>query len=135
MWKYNNEIVSEIPEGMTGFVYLITNLSNNKKYIGKKTLFFKKTRQVKLKKKKYLAESDWKDYYGSNQNLLTDIETCGKDICKREILRFCQSKGEMSYWEAWYQFNYHVLLDDMFYNEWISCKIHKRHLTKMKNTI
>lgn len=135
MWFYNNEIVNDIPDGMVGFVYLITNLSNNKKYIGKKTLFFKKTRQVKGKKKKYLAESDWKEYYGSNLSLLTDIEKLGKDICKREILCFCRAKGEMSYWEAWYQFNNHVLLDDSYYNEWVSCKIHKRHLTKMKDDV
>ena len=40
MWFYNNESVENIPEGMVGFVYCITNLSNNKKYIGKKNFYF-----------------------------------------------------------------------------------------------
>ena len=29
-WYYKNKIVKEIPEGMIGFVYLITNITNNK---------------------------------------------------------------------------------------------------------
>ena len=35
-WKYNNQDFTEVPKGMEGFVYLITNLTNDKKYIGKK---------------------------------------------------------------------------------------------------
>lgn len=34
-WTYNNEVVEELPADCEGFVYLITNLTNNKKYIGK----------------------------------------------------------------------------------------------------
>ena len=40
MWLYNNELIETIPEGMVGFVYLITNLTNNRKYIGKKNFYF-----------------------------------------------------------------------------------------------
>jgi len=36
-WTYQGEIVEEIPQGVEGFVYLITNTTNNRKYIGKKT--------------------------------------------------------------------------------------------------
>jgi len=35
-WKYNGNLVEEIADQYIGFVYIITNLTNNKKYIGKK---------------------------------------------------------------------------------------------------
>ena len=35
-WKYNGEDFIEIKNKMEGFVYIITNLTNHKKYIGKK---------------------------------------------------------------------------------------------------
>src|SRR3974390_214536 len=106
MWYYNGEQVGEIVGDAIGYVYLITNIYNNYKYIGKKNFYFSKTKQVKGKKKRYKVESDWKTYYGSNQTLLTDINVLGKEHFKREILRLCKSKGEMSYWEAKYQFQY-----------------------------
>ena len=31
-WTYKNKVVTEIPEGVEGFVYLITNITNNRKY-------------------------------------------------------------------------------------------------------
>ena len=51
-WYYNDKIVEELPEGTVGFVYLITNLTNNRKYIGKKLAQFKKTHGHLLKAKK-----------------------------------------------------------------------------------
>ena len=44
LWYYNDEPVDELPEGTVGFVYLITNLTNNRKYIGKKLASFRKTK-------------------------------------------------------------------------------------------
>ena len=32
MWIYNNKEVMELPDDVIGFVYLITNLINDKKY-------------------------------------------------------------------------------------------------------
>ena len=132
MWYYNGEQVGEIVGDAIGYVYLITNIYNNYKYIGKKNFYFSKTKQVKGKKKRYKVESDWKTYYGSNQTLLTDINVLGKEHFKREILRLCKSKGEMSYWEAKYQFQYGVLENKEWYNDWISCKVHSKHLTYLK---
>ena len=69
-WTYNGNIIdSEILDNYLGFVYLITNLKNNKKYVGKKLLKFKRTKQVKGKKKKTTIESDWKEYYSSSDEL------------------------------------------------------------------
>ena len=128
-WIYNQQLLSEIPEGYYGFVYNITNLLSNKQYIGKKLFFSQKQRQVKGKKKKYKAESDWKDYYGSNEELKNDVELHGKDNFTRTIIHLCKTKGECSYYEAKYQFQENVLLfPELFYNSWIMCKVHRKHL-------
>lgn len=131
MWFYNNEEFEDIGE-YVGFVYLITNLTNSKKYIGKKNFYFTKSKQVNGKKKRYKVVSDWKDYYGSNKELAKDVEDLGKDAFKREILRLCKSKGEFGYFEAKYQFEHNVLESEDYYNSWIMCRIHKKHLTFLK---
>jgi hypothetical protein len=132
MWLYNNEIFEQIPEGIVGFVYCITNLTNNKKYIGKKNFYFSRTKTVKGKKKRTKVESDWRDYYGSNKELNADVDLFGKEHFKREILKLCISKGEFGYYEAKYQFENNVLESDEYYNSWIMCRIHKKHLTFLK---
>jgi hypothetical protein len=133
-WIYKGEIVEDIGNYI-GFVYIITNLRTERKYIGKKNFYFSKTKQLKGKKKKYKVESDWKDYFGSNEELNHHVNIFGQDQFRREILRFCTSKGEMSYYEAKYQFHYDVLESDQWYNSWISCKIHKKHLTFLKKGV
>jgi len=133
-WIYKGEIVENFGNHI-GFVYMITCLRTNKRYIGKKNFYFAKTKQVKGKKKRFKVESDWKDYYGSNDELNQHVKILGEKNFQREILRFCSSKGEMSYFEAKYQFQYDVLENDQFYNSWISCKIHKKHLTFLKNKV
>lgn len=135
MWLYNNEPIEDIPEGIVGFVYLITNLTNNRKYIGKKNFYFSKTKQVKGKKKRIKVESDWKDYYGSNKELQADVESLGKENFKREILKLCKSKGEFGYYEAKYQFENNVLESEDYYNTWIMVRVHKKHLTFLKDKI
>jgi len=132
MWLYYNELIDEsILEEYVGFVYQITNLEDDRKYIGKKTLKFKKTKVVKGKRKKFLVESDWKKYWGSNKMLHLDLEELGEDKFKREILRLCKSKGEMNYYEAKYQFESGALESDKYYNDWIYIKVHKSHLKKI----
>lgn len=128
-WLYNGSPVdSELLDNYLGFVYNITNLTNNRQYIGKKLLKRTKTKQVKGKKKRTLVESDWKDYYGSNKELQADVETIGSHNFKREILLLCKTKGECNYFEAKYQFGLDVLEKDEYYNTWIMVKVHKKHL-------
>jgi hypothetical protein len=108
-----------IPKDITpyvGFVYLIINKINNKKYIGKKLFFFKKG------KKK--VESDWKTYYGSCNTLNADIEKYGKDNFSRIILRFCKTRFEWSYYEMKYQVENEVLFDSNYYNQMIRVRLH-----------
>lgn len=119
---------SELLDDYIGFVYLITNLTDNRKYIGKKLLKRTKTKQVKGKKKRTLVESDWKSYYGSNKELQADVERLGVNNFKREIIRLCKTKGECNYHEAREQFLVDVLSDPEYYNQWIQVKVHKRHL-------
>ena len=128
-WQYNKEDFTEDLIGNNyGFVYQITNLTNGKKYIGKKLFYFTKTKQVKGKKKRYKAPSDWKTYYGSNDKLNKDVESLGTDMFLREILHLCQSKGECSYLEAKEQFVKGVLESNDYYNTWIMCRVRDTHI-------
>ena len=120
-------------EGSVGFVYSIENLVTQKKYIGKKLLTKAGYKQKKGKKKKIRKESDWKDYFGSNEELKEDVKKLGKSLFHRHIIKFCASKGEMSYWETHHQFAHQVLLSDKYYNSWIQCKIHKNHVKGLRN--
>ena len=135
MWFYNGEAVEQLPEECVAFVYIITNATTGKKYIGKKLAKFKKTsvkthqlKNGKKKKKKIrtLVDSDWKIYYGSSKELLDDVAKLGTENFKREILYYCGSKAEASYLEAKTQFDNDVLLnEDKWYNSWISVKVRK----------
>lgn len=133
MWLYQDQPFDKTPEQYQGFVYLITEIDTGKKYIGKKffwkpkTLPITKTRKRRVKTR---VDSDWRDYYGSSKEVKLLVEKNGKDKYKREILRLCETKGECSYYEAKLQFEYDVLLRDDFYNEFIGCKIHSKHLRK-----
>ena len=137
MWLHQNESIEVLPEDCIGFVYLIVNRVNNRKYIGKKLAKFSKTttKTVVLKngtkKKKKIrskVDSDWLEYYGSSVELNKDVETLGKENFIREILYFCKSKAECSYIEAREQFLRRVLESDEFYNGQISCRIHGSHI-------
>lgn len=131
-WIYNDTLIdSDIIDDYVGFVYIITNMNNDRRYIGKKLLKRTKTKQVKGKKKRSLVESDWKTYYGSNKELQEDVIQMGASNFKREILRFCKTKGECNYFEAKYQFDLRVLEREEFYNCWIQLKVHKSHLKNL----
>jgi Putative endonuclease segE, GIY-YIG domain len=128
-WIYNGEPFDSDQIGTNyGFVYKITNLTDGRMYIGKKMFYSSKTRQVNKKKKRTKVESDWQSYYGSNSELNKDVEVQGKDKFRREILHLCLSKGDCSYFEAKEQFFVDVLKSPHYYNQWIQCKIHGKHL-------
>jgi predicted patatin/cPLA2 family phospholipase len=142
IWLYNNEPVEEIDEKYAGFVYLITNLSTGKRYIGKKLSKFSKTStktvtlKSGIKKKKKIrskVDSDWKTYWSSSKDVQADVKTLGEDKFKREILMFCLTKGTATYYEDKYQFQHEVLENpDKWYNGQIQCRIHRSHI-KIEN--
>ena len=136
-WTFQNQTVEQLPEDCVGFVYLITNTTNGRMYIGKKLAKFSKTTQrtVKLKngnkrKKKIRTkiDSDWRDYYGSSPELSKDVEQIGKNNFKREILYYCKSKAECSYIEAREQFSRRVLESADYYNGHIQVRVHGSHI-------
>ena len=136
-WYYQNTIVETLPEVCIGFVYCITNNITGRKYIGKKLSKFSKTtyKTVKLKngtkKKKRIKskiDSDWPEYYGSNDQLNKDVEQIGRENFHREIIYYCTSKAECSYIEAREQFSRRVLESDDYYNGQIAVRVHGSHI-------
>ena len=128
-WLYRDiEFTSEMIEDNVGFVYTITNLTNDRKYIGKKLFWTPKTKMVNKKKKKFKVESEWKDYHGSNKELASDVELLGADKFKRVIMTLCKSKGSCSYYEAKMQFECNAMLSEEYYNTWIMVRVHKKHM-------
>jgi hypothetical protein len=132
MWHYNGEPFNETPEEYQGFVYEILEKDTGKKYIGKKFFWKPKTLPVTKTRKRRVktrVESDWREYYGSSTQVKILVEEKGVDNYQRTVLYLCKTKGECSYYEAKLQFQYDVLLSDEYYNEFIGCKIHSKHLT------
>jgi len=128
-WKYNGEDFTEDLIGNNyGFVYEIINLTNNKKYIGKKFFYSAKTKQIKGKKKKYKVSSNWQTYYGSSAELCKDVLSLGQENFSREIIHLCHSKGECGYLEAKEQFIRGVMESDDYYNTWIMVRVRKSHI-------
>ena len=136
-WSFNNlNLDYPLPEDCYGFIYEITNKSNNKKYIGKKQTV-KKIKRPPLKGKKnkrhILQESDWRTYTGSCNELNEDINQIGKENFAFTILDICYNKWELAYKEAKLQFEREVLLSDDYYNGIINCRIGKRPKLKHDN--
>jgi hypothetical protein len=131
MWYYNEQPFEGPIDDWYGFVYLITEKSTNKKYVGKKFFWKKKTLpplKGQKRKRRSIVESDWKEYYGSNQQLQENVAQ-NPDNYHREILHFCKKRADCSYYEIKEQIDRNVLFNDDYYNEFIGCKIHSKHLT------
>lgn len=137
MWLFENAVIEELPEKCVGFVYLITNELTGRKYIGKKLGKFTRTKlqtvtlkngTKKKKRVKIKTDSDWKDYYGSSEELKKDVEKFGSNHFRREILHFCESKALCSYLEAKEQFERKVLESDDYYNNNIMIRVHGNHI-------
>ena len=125
-WTYGGKKIDEIPDEYEGFVYLITNTTNNQKYVGKKLAKFKTTKpplKGKKNKRRGYKESDWKDYWGSSDRLNADVNELGAEKFTREILYLCKGRGEMSYIEAREQFDRRVLETDEYYNGIINVRV------------
>ena len=136
-WIYQGEPHIEVPEGALGFIYIITNLSNNRRYLGKKKFWNKKTSiktvtlkngNKKKKKIRSLIPSDWIDYWSSSTELQADVEKLGKDTFTREIIHLCKSDGVMTYLETKEIFTRECLESDMWYNGWVMCRVRKDHI-------
>lgn len=130
LWTYEGNVVDQPPVASIGFVYRITNTISGRKYIGKKSL---RTSQIKRKagkrNKRVIKESDWRNYWGSNKELLEDIQYYGETNFTREILLWCKSKGDMNYYELKFQMIEEVLEKEQYYNVYVGSRIHANHLS------
>ena len=132
-WTYKEKPIDELPDGVIGFVYQITNTTNGRMYIGKKLARFKRSRpplKGRRNKRRYSVDSDWRDYYGSSDELNSDILKLGKEKFIREILFYCKSKAQLSYVEAREQFARKVLESDDYYNGHIRVRVHGKGILK-----
>ena len=120
-WMYNETpFRSEDIGDHYGFVYLIENKLNGKKYIGRKYLW--QFRTPKGKKRKVKSESNWKEYYGSCPELKEDVDKLGRENFSRTILSLHQTKGKTNFEETRQLFTNGVLTESLdngepaFYN-------------------
>ena len=120
-WYYKGTAFTSADIGdFFGYVYLITNKTTGKKYIGRK--YFVQKRKPKGGKRRVTSESDWKKYYGSSPQLKADVSEYGKTNFSREILSLHTTLGKVNYEETRQLFLNNVLteaLDDgtpMYYN-------------------
>ena len=130
-WYYNGEpFESKDIEDYFGFVYLIENKLNGRKYIGRKYLW--QFRTPKGKNRKVKAESDWKKYYGSCPELKEDIEKFGRENFSRTILSLHKTKGKTNYEETRQLFTNNVLTESLdngepaFYNSNILSRYYRK---------
>jgi hypothetical protein len=133
--------IDKFPENCVGFVYKITNIKTGKFYIGKKSLYSNIRKKLTKKelaelsgpgrkptKKLVTSESNWLVYWGSNKGILQEIKEEGTDSFRKEILKFCFNKKQLTYWEVHYQCINEVLLTDKSYNDNVLAKFFRKDL-------
>ena len=84
----------------------------------------------RINKRRSKVESDWRDYWGSSDQLQEDVNQIGEDKFTREILYYCPSRGVASYLEAREQFERRVLETDEYYNGIINVRVGGSKLLK-----
>ncbi len=120
-----------------GFVYLIENNLNSKKYIGRK--YFWQFRTPRGKKRKVKSESDWKKYYGSCPELKEDIEKYSRENFSRSIISLHKTKGKTNFGETSQLFKNDVLTESLdngepaFYNSNILGRFYRKDYYENKD--
>lgn len=119
--------------GAAGFVYCITNRITGKKYIGRKYFTSKRKPSRKATKRKTF-DSNWKDYYGSSEELLVEIDHYGKEHFHREIISIHKTRGDVNIAEVKEQFSRNVLEDESYINRNINGKWHRppKHIVEAR---
>ena len=137
VWLYEGRdydpAYEDIPDDVLGFVYIIEDTVTGEKYIGQKRMRKPKTLPVTKSRKRRVrtvVESDWREYHGSNTTIKENVSEGLSDRYQREILRFGYSKGDLSLIETMEQIKQGALIRDDFLNGIISCKIHRKHISK-----
>ena len=111
-WPYQGStFTSDDIDPFFGYVYCITNLQSRKKYIGRK--YFTQRRKPRGGKRRVTSESDWKKYYGSSDELKSDVKRLGKENFKREIISLHKTLGKVNYEETRQLFLNNVLTESL----------------------
>ena len=127
-WLYNGEPIESadsIPPKTVGFIYIITQLSTGRYYIGRKMVTKAGRKTTNGKTKKIRVESDWMTYWSSSPEINALIEENGHDDFTREILVFCKSKGSIAYLEENALHLTGALEDERFINGNIRAKVYR----------
>ena len=156
-WTYNGQIITEIddmPEGTYGFIYKVVHIPSQKKYIGKKVLYFERNKRLGKRalealreerakkgikgrvplKQKVITESDWKDYYGSHLEIKRLLEKDGPMTFQKQILSYVKSKKELTYYECKELFINEVLeRDNQYINDNILGKFFRKDFLNETN--
>ena len=130
------ESIEDMPQGVFGFVYLITHDVTGKMYIGKKQLMTTRTLpplKGERKKRKVIKEGSWKTYYGSQAEMKQLVkESESLEEFDRRILRYCFTKKELTYRELEEQVLHKVLEDDRFLNSNIQGRFFRKDLVPLQ---
>jgi len=127
-WLFRGEEVT--PETLSpyfGFVYIITDIQNGKKYVGQKQIWFH--RKVRGATRRKRTESDWRSYFSSNE----ELKMLAKEDCsrfRREILHLCRSKGEMNWKEIEEIVMRRALYSEEYMNDNISGKYFRKNVSR-----
>jgi len=149
-WTYKGRLITEIrdmPEGTYGFIYETLHKPTQKKYIGKKVLYFERNKrlgkraleQLRLERKekgiggrtplkqKIITESDWEDYYGSHKEILKYVKEGSPLDFERTILCYVPNKKLLTYFECKYLFINEVLENrDNYINDNVLGKFYRK---------
>ena len=132
-WTHQGRVITSIkdmPKGTYGFIYEVIYKPTDVRYIGKKVLYFERNKKLGKKalkilqeerakqglrgrtptKQKVIIESDWKDYFGSQKEIvaLSKEDNSGKNW-EKKILEFVPNKKLLTYYETKYLFKNDVL--------------------------
>lgn len=132
MWLYKNTEVtdiSQIPEGVIGFVYVIINNITGEFYLGKKNLHSSRTLKPlkgSKRKRKVTKESDWLKYQSSNSTVKN------WNSVKKEIIEYCYTKKMLTVRELQAILCMNGLEDDKCLNDNVLGKIFRGDFEKEK---
>ena len=119
----------ELPQAVPlGFVYKITRREDGKFYWGQKKVVAVETRaplKGKKRRRRFLRQTDWREYCGSSSELAADIARYGEKAFDFAIHMFVETKWELSYWELWHQMHDQVLFRRDSYNGIINVRLSK----------
>ena len=126
-----------------GFVYRITCNPTKKQYIGRKYFFQRRKPRNSSgsgRRRRVTSESNWRNYYGSSDELKADVAKYGRDAFTREILSLHPTAGRVNYEETRQLFLHNVLTESLtdgtpaFYNSNVLGRYYRKDYFDFRDT-